>query len=205
MFNLTKKLLTAAGILWFSGMLPAQAGSLPLLFSTLGGAIHLTAAISKTSLENQYDLPIERQCLTFALYHEARGEPEAGQMAVGATILNRVRSRSYPNSICGVVYQNAARKNACQFSFACDDMDDVPGNQASLERMSKTGDRLIGKFLKLKTEEISGPHVGAIEYTHYHRHDVSPSWSRQLHRLGKIGNHVFFRSERVVRRYNESL
>ena len=43
-----------------------------------------------------------------AIYGEARGEPYAGQVAVGAVILNRVKSSSFPNTIAGVIYQSGA-------------------------------------------------------------------------------------------------
>lgn len=42
------------------------------------------------------------------IYGEARGEPYTGQVAVGAVILNRVKSSSFPNSIAGVIYQPGA-------------------------------------------------------------------------------------------------
>ena len=43
-----------------------------------------------------------------AIYGEARGEPYAGQVAVGAVIMNRVKSSKFPNTISGVVYQSGA-------------------------------------------------------------------------------------------------
>ena len=46
--------------------------------------------------------------LARVIYGEARGEPYTGQVAVGAVILNRVKSSSFPNTIAGVVYQNGA-------------------------------------------------------------------------------------------------
>ena len=46
--------------------------------------------------------------LSHIIYGEARGEPYAGQVAVGAVIMNRVRSSSFPNSIAGVIYQKGA-------------------------------------------------------------------------------------------------
>ena len=46
--------------------------------------------------------------LARCIYGEARGEPYKGQVAVGAVILNRVRSSSFPNSIAGVIYQQGA-------------------------------------------------------------------------------------------------
>lgn len=42
------------------------------------------------------------------IYGEARGEPYSGQVAVGAVVMNRVRSSSFPNTISGVIYQSGA-------------------------------------------------------------------------------------------------
>jgi len=57
------------------------------------------------------------RCLTEALYFEARGENLVGQVAVAEVILNRVDSKSYPNSVCGVIQQGQSTRNGCQFSF----------------------------------------------------------------------------------------
>lgn len=46
--------------------------------------------------------------LARAIYGEARGEPYTGQVAVGAVIMNRVKSNKFPNTIAGVIYQNGA-------------------------------------------------------------------------------------------------
>ena len=46
--------------------------------------------------------------LSRVIYGEARGEPYAGQVAVGAVVLNRVKSSSFPNTISGVIYQSGA-------------------------------------------------------------------------------------------------
>ncbi|MEL7430499.1 MAG: cell wall hydrolase, partial [Pseudomonadota bacterium] len=61
----------------------------------------------------------QQECLARGIYFEARGEPVKGQAAVSQVILNRVRNPHYPNTICGVVYQNQSWYNRCQFSFAC--------------------------------------------------------------------------------------
>lgn len=45
------------------------------------------------------------QLLAACIYGESRGEPYKGQVAVGAVILNRVKSSKFPNSIAGVIYQ----------------------------------------------------------------------------------------------------
>ncbi|HEY1449223.1 MAG TPA: cell wall hydrolase [Caulobacteraceae bacterium] len=57
-------------------------------------------------------------CLSAAIYFEARGESADGRAAVAQVVLNRTRRAEYPHSICGVVYQGAAQ-GACQFSFVC--------------------------------------------------------------------------------------
>ncbi len=50
----------------------------------------------------------EIQLMARAINGEARGEPYEGQVAVGAVILNRVKSSQFPNSIAGVIYQAGA-------------------------------------------------------------------------------------------------
>ena len=60
-------------------------------------------------------------CLTQAVYYEARGETPKGQAAVAQVVLNRVRHPAFPKTICAVVFQGAGkRKTDCQFSFVCD-------------------------------------------------------------------------------------
>ena len=48
------------------------------------------------------------QLMARAINGEARGEPYEGQVAVGAVILNRVKSSQFPNTIAGVIYQPGA-------------------------------------------------------------------------------------------------
>ena len=48
------------------------------------------------------------QLMARAINGEARGEPYEGQVAVGAVILNRVKSSQFPNTIAGVIYQSGA-------------------------------------------------------------------------------------------------
>jgi len=146
----------------------------------------------------------ERQCLTIGLYHEARGEPEIGQIAVGETILNRVRSKAYPNTICGVVFQNSQMTNQCQFSFACDGASDAMDDRAAFDKLSKLAGSLIKNAEKAETgSEVQSAYFNerAPYMTHYHRFDVFPKWSTKLERLAQIGNHIFFSSERVVDAY----
>lgn len=62
-------------------------------------------AAAKTSRAKVSASVSDRSLLAAIIFCEAGGEPYQGKVAVGAVIMNRVRSRSFPNSISGVIYQ----------------------------------------------------------------------------------------------------
>jgi spore germination cell wall hydrolase CwlJ-like protein len=125
------------------------------------------------------------KCLADAVYFEARGEVRKGQEAVAQVVMNRVFSGYYPHDVCGVVYQNAHRHLACQFTFACEGKDlsriDEPDMWEQAKNIAK--DTLDGK--------IWLPEVG--HATHYHAYWVHPSWVHEMTRLFKLGVHTFYR------------
>jgi spore germination cell wall hydrolase CwlJ-like protein len=124
------------------------------------------------------------KCLTEAIYFEARGESVRGQIAVAQVIMNRVFSGRYPNNVCGVVYQNANRHMACQFSFACDGIPDRVTEPAAWERAKQIShDTLDGKYWLTDVGKA----------THYHAYWVRPHWVREMQKLDKIGVHTFYR------------
>jgi spore germination cell wall hydrolase CwlJ-like protein len=122
------------------------------------------------------------QCLTQAIYYEARGEPEEGQVAVAQVVLNRSHAGShYPASLCGVVFQGASRPG-CQFSFACEgNRQGGPIQPAAWQRASDIAQRVM-----------AGAASGDPRATHYHTAAVAPSWDRTIARLSQIGHHIFF-------------
>jgi spore germination cell wall hydrolase CwlJ-like protein len=124
------------------------------------------------------------KCLANAVYFEARAEPVRGQIAVAQVVMNRVFSGYYPNDVCGVVYQNANRRSACQFTFACDGIPDVVNEPDAWVRAKQiASDTLDGKLWL--------PEIG--KATHYHAYWVRPSWVHEMIRLNKIGVHTFYR------------
>jgi spore germination cell wall hydrolase CwlJ-like protein len=125
----------------------------------------------------------ERRCLATAIYFEARGEPERGQIAVAQVILNRVRSPVFPQTICGVVYQGQMRKG-CQFSFACDGHSDTPRHKDQWDLAQDLSKRIMSGELWL-------PEVGYS--TFYHANYVSPRWARRMNKVDKIGAHIFYK------------
>jgi spore germination cell wall hydrolase CwlJ-like protein len=125
----------------------------------------------------------EMKCLAEAVYFEARSEPEDGQVAVAQVVLNRVRHENYPDSVCGVVYQNAHRFLACQFTFACEGK--------SLRITEPQPWRVARRIAEAVVEgTLFLDEVGAS--THYHADYVRPTWARRLKRMDVIGRHTFY-------------
>jgi hypothetical protein len=127
----------------------------------------------------------QEQCLATAIYHESRGEGIKGQFAVAEVILNRVASRKFPNSICGVVFQGVkpGRFGGCQFSFACDGIPDSMPNRRAAELASRIAQVMA-----------DGGHRGLTGgATYFHTVAVSPSWSKRFSNTAQIGAHLFYR------------
>lgn len=129
----------------------------------------------------------EAECLAQAIYFEARGEPLDGQRAVARVILNRVDSAYYPDSVCGVVFQNEHMRDACQFSFACDGLPERIAEPRAYDKAK----RIASDTLRCDStcRQASGP-VG--RSTHYHADWVEPWWADKLQRTGKVGSHIFY-------------
>ncbi|KYK48690.1 hydrolase [Bradyrhizobium liaoningense] len=124
------------------------------------------------------------KCLAEAVYFESRGEAVRGQMAVAQVVMNRVFSGKYPETVCGVVYQNKYRHFACQFTFACDNNPDVIREPEMWERAKKISKAMLDGQIWL-------PEVG--KSTHYHAYWVRPSWVAEMKKLYKTGVHTFYR------------
>jgi Cell Wall Hydrolase len=124
------------------------------------------------------------KCLAEVIYFEARGEAVRGQMAVAQVVLNRVFSGKYPNTVCGVVYQNANRRLHCQFTFACDGIPDIVREPDMWERAEAIAAEMLDGKLWL-------PEVG--KATHYHASWVRPGWVREMTKMHRLGVHTFYR------------
>lgn len=127
----------------------------------------------------------EQQCLATGIYFEARGESVKGQAAVAQVILNRVRNPAYPKTICGVVYQNEDWHNACQFSFACDNVKEKVNSQEHWRIARQVA-------MAVTAGKIWLPEVGSA--THYHAVYVRPKWAAEMVKVGRIGMHIFYRT-----------
>jgi spore germination cell wall hydrolase CwlJ-like protein len=124
------------------------------------------------------------KCLAEAVYFEARGEAVRGQIAVAQVVMNRTFSGFYPNTVCGVVYQNKHRHLACQFTFACDNIADVVREPDMWDRAQKIAKAMLDGQLWLPEVDKS---------THYHAYWVRPSWVSEMKKMYKFGVHTFYR------------
>lgn len=112
------------------------------------------------------------QLLARAINGEARGEPYEGQVAVGAVILNRVKSPSFPNTIAGVIYEPGA------FTAVSDGQINVPIAENST-------------IVKAARDALNGwdPSGGALYYFNPSTATNKWIWSRPL--IKTIGKHRF--------------
>ncbi|WP_310621039.1 cell wall hydrolase [Flexibacterium corallicola] len=127
----------------------------------------------------------QQQCLAEAIYFEAQGEPYRGQVAVAQVVLNRVKNPTYPNTVCDVVYQNQHKRNACQFSFACD-------GKAETVIKGRAWNRAKDIAWKAAEQNLGMDVIGAS--THYHATYVRPNWAGSMQRLYRVGQHIFYKT-----------
>lgn len=132
----------------------------------------------------------EMTCLAEAVYYEARGESRDGQRAVAEVVAKRAKTRGFPKSICGVVYQDAHRAGSCQFSFACDGISHGRRDPAAWKRAVQVAEYEMAGAGRL--ENLTG------SATYFHAQRVKPSWSKRFVRTVQIGNHIFYRPPGTV-------
>ena len=119
----------------------------------------------------------ELDCLATGIYFESKGEPLAGQLAVGKVIANRAASGGrFPPTYCGVLFQRG------QFSF-------VRGHALpAAPRASKQWQTAVA-IARIVDQGLQQSSVGDALF--FHARYVSPGW--RMKRVASIGNHVFYR------------
>ena len=146
------------------------------------------------------------ECLAMNMYHEARDQGVAGQLAVSLVVFNRIKDPRFPNTPCQVVYQGPVReswktrktpdpldsvfypiKNRCQFSWYCDGKSDTPHDKKTYNRLIDIAEGMLGGSYSLI--DITD---GA---TFYHADYVTPGWAKTKIRTIEIQDHIFYRWE----------
>jgi spore germination cell wall hydrolase CwlJ-like protein len=159
-------------------MVNAPVGSTP----AAGPALLQSAVLrSPARLRGSIAAPSEAECLTAAVYYEARGEAPAGQAAVAQVVLNRVHRPGFPKTVCGVVYQGAGG-GACQFSFACGG-----ASHARHEGEAWSAARHVA------ARALSGYVMTAVgRATHFHVTRLGPVWGDGFVKVAEVGDHSFY-------------
>ena len=142
------------------------------------------------------------ECMAKNIYHEAKSQSLAGQLAVGLVVLNRVKSKNFPNDVCKVIYEGPIReswktrkdpslpksarkyypiRHRCQFSWYCDGFrDDI--KEATV----------YSKILTIASKVMGGIYDFTNGATHYHATYVSPEWTN-LEVVMTIDDHIFYK------------
>ncbi|MDY0834174.1 cell wall hydrolase [Pseudomonas sp. SED1] len=124
--------------------------------------------------ENSMTMQSALLCLALNIYHESRGEPIAGQVAVAMVTMNRAQWDT--REVCPVVYAER------QFSWTRKANKQAPKERAAWARAQKIADRVIKGKHEDKTR-------GA---TYFHERTVKPVWRHSLKRTTTIGRHIFY-------------
>lgn len=146
---------------------------IPILFLMVTGVYILINLLPKNvEAASDSSSTSDLQLMARAINGEARGEPYEGQVAVGAVILNRVKSSKFPNTIAGVIYEKGA------FTAVSDGQINVPIKEGST-------------VLKAARDAMNGwdPTGGAIYYFNPSTATNKWIWSRPL--IKTIGKHRF--------------
>ncbi len=140
-------------------------------------------AAHRSEPEPRIDLSLSLDCLALNIYHEARGEPLDGRVAVAQVVMNRVGDPDFPGQVCEVVRQGGERpRDPCQFSWWCDGRGDRPDDLAAW-----TGSKDLAR--RILAGSVGDPTGGALWY---HADHVTPDWDMDIIRQAKIGRHIFY-------------
>lgn len=116
------------------------------------------------------------ECLATNAYFEAGAEGDRGMAAVSYVVLNRVKSKRYKNSICGVIYQRG------QFSWTFDNRSNTPPNKAHYARAKRIAREVL-------ESEFPNPVGRSLSF---HNKHCKPSWTRKMSLVVRIGGHLFY-------------
>ena len=129
------------------------------------------------------ELREELTCLAQNIYFEARSEPHDGKLAVAHVVMNRVASRNFPNTVCGVVRDGTDRvRHRCQFSWYCDGKAEVVNDAAAWSEANELASQVYWG-------RVGDPSGGALWY---HADYVKPFWRKAFAEGPQIGRHIFY-------------
>lgn len=192
-------------------VLPAIADSFAKIAAAIGTTnVISTAAANEANIDGSIDVPFkpieapimpeaklitkiipkdDLQCMADNIYYEAGSQSYAGKIAVGLVVLNRLKSPSYPRTICGVIYEGSVnpQTSICQFSWTCQKRLPVAKNSDNWMQSLRAAKELLSN--RGKTIDIVD---GA---TSFHASTVKPVWAKKLKFVAQIDGHLFYTSK----------
>jgi len=138
----------------------------------------------------------ELTCLACNIYYEARNQSDEGQLAVAMVTLNRLRSRAYPDTICGVVWESGrdyrTGQTVAQFSWTLQKRPEpVMNSDAWRKAVSQAG--MAMRSMGDGAQTLADPSRGAM---FFHASYVDPDWryDSNMTFLTRIGDHLFYKT-----------
>jgi spore germination cell wall hydrolase CwlJ-like protein len=130
------------------------------------------------------------QCMAENIFYEAATQSYVGKIAVGMVVLNRVKTPGYPDTVCKVIYEGSQNihTSTCQFSWTC-----APRKGIDKTSLYWRQSLAAANDLLTKKDAIIDVTEGA---TSYHADYVNPAWSKQLHFVTQIDQHIFYKKLR---------
>jgi N-acetylmuramoyl-L-alanine amidase len=151
---------------------------LALIVSLFGAALHV--------VHSHRERARNLTCLALNVYFEARGEPKAGQIAVAEVTMNRLASRRYPDTVCGVVFQKNwdTLRGRYVGAFSWTELDNIP--EPVGEEWQRARQVAEAVYNRRETPVLGGA-------LFYHATYIKPSWAKGKRKVARIGRHVFYR------------
>lgn len=149
-----------------------------LLGATILLSTNALASISKAKAKPK--AKSEVQCLSEMMYHEARGESDAGKLAVAIVTINRAKSDKYPKNICSVIQQKG------QYPWARKGLD--INNKGVYNKISKLGEKIFEDYHKNDKLPENLKHLETAMFF-----NGVPFKEKSFKFLAKIGKHKFYR------------
>ena len=161
----------------------------------------IACSISLSSNAVEHGDP-EVLCLAENIYHEARGQDIDGRLAVAHVSINRMESKRFPDTLCGVIKQGYTKpswkdgrpipiKNKCQFSWYCDGrVDEILEPDAWDSAWRVAYFVYSHRVEKSITDSRWNDSVEGAMW--YHNTQVDPYWVASMQKVKQEGSHIFY-------------
>ena len=126
-------------------------------------------------------------CLALNVYHEGRGEPLDGRVAIATVTMNRVASEKFPNNVCQVVFERRYHQvngfYVGQFSWTQDRISNTPEEEdAWIDAINLSRNVYENGLINKEVKDA----------LFYHATYVLPVWAKSMNKKVTIGQHIFY-------------